>query len=209
MRYLLLLLVLAGCDNPKSAHAAPPSKETITEALERYHKLTDTKVDTLVETVGNNTAELEGVKEELKAVKAGQQKLLDLLTLPAVPAVPVPPAESKPAGSAAQPARSITFQGKPIDVQAWLRRSVTTVEIKGDVDAHLRDHGLDGDFSGLTRDQKIRLHSVAHSYGVPLKSSKPVVMNAAVVIPQASNCPNGNCNRYGTVTRQRLFGRWR
>lgn len=207
MRYLFLLLALVGCGPSQMAVAAPPTKETIVEALERYHKLTDGKVDTLTVTVGNTNAELEAVKEELKAIR-------DLLSVPDVVPVPVPPAESPPVKADAPPKdsdRRITFQGKPIDVQAWLRRSVTFVDIRGDVDAHLRDHGLDGDFSGLTKTQKLQLHSVAHSTGTPLKSSK-VVVNAAVVLPQSSNCQNGNCARmqYGMQSRFRLFGgRWR
>ena len=218
MRYLFLLLALLGCNPGQLAHAAPPSKETIVEVLERYHKLTDGKVDALSETVGNQTSELEAIDQRLKSVETKLDTLNDLLALPTVPAVPVPSVESAaPPRVEAVPAplpqsaagRAITFQGKPIDVQAWLRRSVATVEIVGDVDKHLRDHGLDGDFSGLTRAQKIKLHSCAHASGVPLKSSKPVVMNAAVVIPQASNCPNGNCSKYGTLPRRWGFGRLR
>lgn len=209
MRYLMFLVIFAGCHGPKSADAAPPKNETIVAALERYNALaierqksTEAKVDTLAETVGNATAELEAVKEELRALQK-------LLTVADEIAVPVPKVDAPPPEQAGQ---RITFKGKPIDVDSWLRRSVTTVEIVGDVDKHLREHGLAGDFSGLSRSQKIKLHSVAHSGVVSVQAPRKVVVNAPVMLPQSSNCANGNCvnPQYGYQSQRRgLFGRWR
>lgn len=225
MRYAMLLLVLLGCG---PANGAPPSKETIVEALDRYDALAVKrdeamagKVEGLAETVGNQTAELNAVKEELKGVKTGLKAIENLLTVEGeisikVPKAADPPAEAAPTRADAPPAsasdRRILFNGKPIDVNAWLHRSVKTVEISNrmSIDEHLRDHGLEGDFSRFSRAQKIQLHSCAHASGVPLKSAAPrkvVAKSMSVVLPQASNCPNGNCQKYGTVQeRYRLFG---
>jgi hypothetical protein len=242
MRFVLIALLLIGCGpGPKSARGDEPKplteaefsklqaelkggekKETYTAAVQRY----ETAVSGLAETVGNTNSELEGIKNELRALKGEVAEIRGLLSVEAekpsyVPQVivPEPPAEPSPVKADAPPAAAssdqrITFQGKPIDVNAWLKRSVTFVDIRGDVDAHLRDHGLEGDFSRFSRSQKLQLHSVAHSYGVPLKSTparKIVVKAPAVVLPYSSNCPNGNCARqgmYGYSTRSRLFG-WR
>jgi len=210
MRYLIIALLLVGCGpGPKSARGDDKPKETYTQTLTRV----DRSLESVNETLGNNTAELEAVKEELRAVKSSVDSLQKLLTVDSELSVPVPPVrvDAPPVEAAEQ---RITFNGKPIDLSEWMRRSVTTVEIVGDVDKHLKDHGLDGDFSNLSRADKIRLHSVAHSTGQPLKSAAPrkVVVHAAVVMPANNgNCPNGNCARpmYGYQTRSRLFGRWR
>ena len=170
-----------------------------------------------IEAVQTNTeatnATLETIESKLDAVLAEPTPVPRLqLSVPTPTDPPVPPAEPQKvdAPPVEQAGQRVTFQGHEIDVAQWLRRSVPLVEINGDVDAHLRYHGLDGDFGGLTRAQKIHLHSCVHSGVVALKP--PVVANAAVVIPQSSNCPNGNCARmqYGAIQgRTRLFGRWR
>lgn len=219
MRYVVLALLLLGCNPGQMATGAPPTKETIVESLERYEALVAKhaesvggKVDGLAETVGNATSELEAVKEELKGVQASQKKILDLLTVVEQPPIEVPQlappvkADAPPKDSDRHTA-SLSFQGKPIDVSAWLRRSVTTVEIRGDVDKHLRDHGLEGDFSRYSRQQLIHLHSVAHTYGIPLKSTAPRKVAAAKPAPVVrpfvqygnGNCKNGNCARSSSV----------
>jgi hypothetical protein len=217
MRFVLIALLLIGCGpGPKSARGDDSA------AITRYESL----AKEFSETVGNTNNELSAIEQRLGNVEAKLGKIEKLLSVDAessnyVPqvVVPEPPAEPAPVKADAPPAAAssdqrITFQGKPIDVNAWLKRSVTFVDIRGDVDAHLRDHGLEGDFSRFSRSQKLQLHSVAHSYGVPLKSTparKIVVKAPAVVLPYSSNCPNGNCARqgmYGYSTRSRLFG-WR
>jgi hypothetical protein len=217
MRFVLIALLLIGCGpGPKSARGDDSA------AITRYESL----AKEFSETVGNTNNELSAIEQRLGNVEAKLGKIEKLLSVDSessnyVPqvVVPEPPAEAAPVKADAPPAAAssdqrITFQGKPIDVAAWLKRSVTFVDIRGDVDAHLRDHGLEGDFSRFSRSQKLQLHSVAHSYGVPLKSTparKIVVKAPAVVLPYSSNCPNGNCARqgmYGYSTRSRLFG-WR
>jgi hypothetical protein len=217
MRFVLIALLLIGCGpGPKSARGDDSA------AITRYESL----AKEFSETVGNTNNELSAIEQRLGNVEAKLGKIEKLLSVDAessnyVPqvVVPEPPAEAAPVKADAPPAAAssdqrITFQGKPIDVNAWLKRSVTFVDINGDVDKHLRDHGLDGDFSRFSKSQKLQLHSVAHSYGVPLKSTparKIVVKAPAVVLPYSSNCPNGNCARqgmYGYSTRSRLFG-WR
>lgn len=222
MRYLMFLLLLAGCGPGQVARGddKPAEKKlTYTEQVEKF----EATVAGLAATQGNTNEDLRAIEQRLENVEKKLGKIESLLSLPAeisieVPKVPEPPAEPPPVKVDAPPAAAssdqrITFQGKPIDVAAWLKRSVTFVDIRGDVDAHLRDHGLEGDFSRFSRSQKLQLHSVAHSYGVPLKSTSPrkvVVKAPAVVLPYSSNCPNGNCRmqQYGYSTRSRLFG-WR
>jgi hypothetical protein len=197
----LLILALAGCDlggrvaKGDDAPAAP--KESYTAAVARF----EATVAGMAETQGNTNAELEAIKEELKALKKQVADLNLLLTVDAEISVPVPKAIDAPPVEKVE--QRLTFQGKPIDAAAWLKRSVITVEIRGDVDKHLRDHGLEGDFSGYSREQKIKLHSVAHSYGIPLKSSQKPPKVAAIPAPiirpfvqyGSGNCRNGNCAR--------------
>jgi hypothetical protein len=223
MRHLLLtiaILGLTGCGpGPKSAKAdeqpAPP-KETYTAALQRVgESVAAVKDDTsvIISNTEQTNARLEAIESKLDALLAPAITVPQVI-VPEPPAEPAPPVKADAPPAAASSDQRITFQGKPIDVAAWLKRSVTFVDIRGDVDAHLRDHGLEGDFSRFSRSQKLQLHSVAHSYGVPLKSTparKIVVKAPAVVLPYSSNCPNGNCARqgmYGYSSRSRLFG-WR
>jgi hypothetical protein len=220
MRYLLPLILLAGCAVKADDKPAAP-KESYTQAVIRF----EAAIAANTETLGNYNAELGEVKEQLKTLKGDVKEIKSLLSVDSELSVnvPAPPAEPPPVKADAPPKdadRRILFQGKPINLSDWLHRRVEFVDVKGDLDAHLRDHGLDGDLSGLTHAQKLQLHSVAHSTHVPLKSSK-VVVNAAVVLPQASgNCPNGNCarnwtnswNAYQQATigqRPRHFGIWR
>lgn len=232
MRYLVLMLLLLGCGpGPKSAKAAPPSKDTIVEMLEKKleehrtqsierQKSTETKVDSLAETVGNNTAELEGVKEQLKGLKSVVEDLRKLLTLDAVPPVSVPqvPVAEKPEPPKAEPKPSPTLHGKPLDVSATIAANYKRMwTFPGSIDEHLAEHGVKGT-EGLDHKTKRKLHSALHEMGLkPAKvaAKPPVVMNAAVVVPQS--CPNGRCpnvQQYpywqGYQQRNRLFGRaWR
>lgn len=237
MRYLVLMLLLLGCGpGPKSAKGAPPSKETIVEALDRYDALSvkrdgemAAKVDGLAETVGNQTAELNGFREEtkaeLKALRADQKKILDMLSVDTaisieVPKAPDPQPETvssspAPVKADAPPAeaadrRTVTVNGKQIDVAATIkanyRRMWTFPEKEMSIDQHLAEHGVKG-AEGLDYDTKRKLHSALHEMGVEPMKAKRVVVKAPIVLPQQS-CPNGRCPnvQYGYSTRSRLFG---
>lgn len=213
MRYLFLIAALAftGCVDAT-----------------KFTKL-QASVDSVNETLGNNTSELEVVKGDVSLMKADVSKLLEILSVDAeisvpVPqssAIPVPPAESPPVKADAPPSEQAdrhtagpTLNGKPLDVAAVIRdhyrRSWT---FPGSIETHLAEHGVQG-VDGLSTDAKKRLHSALHEMGnAPAK----VVVKAKsaplpIALPQ-SNCPNGKCpmpQQYGyQPERQRLFGRWR
>lgn len=206
MKSILVLAALALMGCTVHGEDKPAAKETYTNALLRV----DTSIRGLSETVGNQTAELNDVKEQMKGLRNDFDALQKLLKVADEPAKEVPKVDAPPVEQAGQ---RITFNGKAIDLANFLKSRAATVEIVGDVDAHLRAHGYAGDFSGLSRDQKIRLHSVAHATGQPAKSTTKVVVrsSAPVMIPQSSNCANGNCAnpQYGYQQRRGLFGRWR
>jgi hypothetical protein len=231
MRYALVFLFVLGCRGPKSADAAPPSKESIVQALERYEALsaerekeTASKVDSLAETVGNSTAELEAVKEELRGVKAGMESLEDkveglqkLLTVSDQPASVVPQIGESPGLviEIAEPWREeVTLHGKPLDVAATIKQHyVRRWTHPGTIDSHLAEHGVAG-FQGLDDETKERLHSALHEMGqAPAKAvtKSRTVYRAPVAVP-SQRCPNGQCpsvRQYGyQQSRSRLFG-WR
>lgn len=229
MRYAMLFLFAIGCHGPKSADAAPPSKETIVQALERYDALavkraeaTDGKVDGLAATVGNQTSELEAVKEELRAIKAQTAtiekyvksmngdvvQIVDLLGVKSelsieVPKAPDPPqlsesdsslkVDAPPAEAAGQRVSGPTLNGKPLDVAAVIKANYRRRwSHPGTIDSHLTEHGVAG-FSGLDNETKERLHSALHEMGQT--PAKAVVKERTVYrapVP-VQNCPSGQC----------------
>lgn len=136
---------------------------------------------------------LEAMEGELQALRAAQPKARSNVS---------------PASSS----RGITYNGSAIDVGSFIAANgnVGEVEIvRGMEDMHLRQHGFAGDFSGLSRSTKIKLHSIAHAR----EGGRRVA--TAVALPAGSNCVNGNCSRLqsayaaGGQWKQGLFGRWR
>jgi hypothetical protein len=221
MRFVLIALLLIGCGpGPKSARGddAPPAKETYTAAVQRY----ETAVSGLAETVGNTNSELEGIKNELRALKGEVAEIRGLLSVEAekpsyVPqvVVPEPPAEPAPVKADAPPAAAssdqrITFNGTAINVGEWLATPLTMKTRIGVgtrdtgnramVESHLRDHGLEGDFSKYSREQLITLHSVCHmKEPKPVKSERTKTIVQAIIPPiftgSVGGCPNGQCQR--------------
>lgn len=160
-------------------------------------------LETLSSQSGNAASSLKDIKGGMAEALIRLDAITGLLESPPIEVPQVIPApQPTPAPSAAPPPErpsrhvasgpAITFQGEPIDLPKFLRRSATTVDIKGDVDAHLRAHGFGGELAMLDRQTKIRLHSIAHSMGVSAK----VMPAAAAVAGGGSGCPNGQCSRY-------------
>jgi hypothetical protein len=156
MRYLLLVLCLLGCgpaaaDEPKPLTEAEfanlqadlkTSKETYTQAVQRF----ESTVAGLSEAVGNQTAELEAVKNKLDVLDRRVSDLSDgvdglrkLLTADGEPAASVPkvaeaakaqlpdsdsspPVQDAPAKANDQ---KILFHGKAINVGEWLATPLT------------------------------------------------------------------------------------
>lgn len=125
---------------------------------------------------------------------------------------PVPIVEPRPVAKASS---GISYRGVAINIDDWLSRyrNVQHVGINGDVDSHLRWHGFSGNFSGLTRSQKLVLHSAAHA-GVSASATARAVSRSAPAVSSAVGCENGQC-AYAARTapmygmRQGLFGNWR
>ena len=233
MRSLILMLAVALCvpavaDEPKpltpaefeafQADAGKP-KETYTQAVQRF----EASLESVNETLGNNTAELEAVKEELRAVKSSVDSLQKLLTVDSELSVPVPPVrvdapkvDAPPVESGGNRLSGPTLNGKPLDVSATIAASYVRMwSFPGSIDDHLKEHGVAG-AGGLDYETKRKLHSALHEIGnAPAKSvvKERTVVRQPVAVPQ--NCPNGQCPtgrpmQYGyQQTRQRLFGRWR
>lgn len=203
----LIALVLIGCGpGPKSARGEDKPKESYTAAVARF----EATVAGFAETQGNTNSELEAIKEELKALKKQVADLNLLLTVDAEISVPVPKAVDAPPVEKAE--QRLTFHGKPISVAEWLaipleKKQVVEVEVNNQkagrttVEKHLRWHGVEGDFSKLSRESLIHLHSVAHlKDDVPPMKAKPAPKVATVVQPyvqyrQPGGCPNGQCGR--------------
>lgn len=103
----------------------------------------------------------------------------------------------------------IRFRGRDVnDVDAFLAANPCN-EVgmargyEGMIDMHLRQHGYDGDFSGMSYAKKIRLHSVAHKGNVRWPSgvsATAYVTAERTVAAPASNCANGQCNRAYTAS---------
>lgn len=169
---------------------------TTSQSVQTNTEVTNAKLDEQASRLQNVDANVDALLKLLESMR-------DTLVAPAA-AVPQKAAPSKPAPRAAPDSAKddrntadssgpIRFFGQPINVAEWLRRPVPEVEINGDVDAHLRYHGFTGDFSGLTREEKIRLHSAAHN--LPEKSvtrERSVVKSMAPAAP-AGDCANGRC----------------
>lgn len=221
MRYLILAILLVGCGpGPKSARgddkpAAP--KETYTQAVERFEKT----VAGLAETQGNTNGELSAIEQRLSNVEKKLGKIENLLSLPAEISIEVPKAveptvnglqlDAPPAEAAD---RRITFHGDAINVAEWLATPLTSKTRIGVgtrdtgnramVESHLRDHGLEGDFSKYSREQLITLHSVCHMKdgSKPVKSERTKTVVQAIIPPIFSGvagCPNGQCQRPATT----------
>lgn len=207
-RILPVLLILAGC-----AAQAEDKRPTYTEALESFRS----EVASVNATLGNNTAELEGVKEELKAVRAGVGRIEKLLSVDTEISIEVPKAADPPSEktepkfqSGVAPVKAVTLHGKPLDVAAVIKSNYhVRWTHPGTIDSHLQEHGVAG-FEGLDNETKEKLHSALHEMGE--SPSKAIVKQRAVVtLPMASGgCPNGRCplqqQAYYT-SRSRLFGR--
>ncbi len=229
MRYVLLFLLLVGCDEQLArGDDAPEKRETYTAAVQRY----EASVASMSQTLGNNTSELEAVKNELKALRLtldsleGQvgdvHKLLTVDTEISLP-VPGPPAEptlappvkvDAPPKDADRHTAGVTLHGNPLNVAAAIKANYRRMwSYPGSIDSHLAEHGVAG-FQGLDHETKRKLHSALHEMGsAPAKAvtKSRVVVKAPVVLPQSSSCPNGNCPNaaYGySRSRSRLFG-WR
>lgn len=226
MRLTLLIIAaiaLPGCEVAKPLKAVEaPAKSP---AIERYESAL-AKIQATADATQTNTeatnAGIDELKSATKDIDAGVAEVLirldaikGVMESPSVPvrqAAPQAPTPAPLKDSADRHTAGITFRGEKINVADWLSRRVQTFEIVGDVDTHLRYHGLAGDFSGLSRADKVKLHSVVHAIDDP--PSRSVTRERTVVtatIPPASGCANGNCARPQATyqTRQRLFGRWR
>lgn len=177
-----------------------------------------TAIRASVTTLGSDVS---AMASRLDCMEDKIDKLLAASTRPVIIA-PEPPAEPTlappPKVAAVAPAARgmVTFQGKSYNPQQLIAMypRVSTVEINGNVDAHLRAHGIGGDLSGLSRGTKIKLHSIAHAAGVPARSV--AISTSRAVQASGYDCANGNCARagasYGFSTsgmRQGLFGAWR
>jgi hypothetical protein len=212
------------------------SKETYTAALQRVgDSVAAVKGDTdvIISNTEQTNARLEAIESKLDALLAPATPVIQF-QVPAPPAEPTlaPPvkADAPPTEQADRHTAGITFNGTAINVGEWLATPLTMKTRIGVgtrdtgnramVESHLRDHGLEGDFSKYSREQLITLHSVCHmKEPKPVKSTKPPKIAAApapIVQPfvqyQSGGCPNGQCGRpqYGmTQGRTRLFGRWR
>lgn len=214
------IVALTGC--AAQGEDAKPARETYTNALLRV----DTSIKGLAETQGNTNAELEAIREELKAVKqevsdlsAGVESLNKLLTASEAPEAPVlqirvpdPPAvkaDAAPIENAER--RTVTLNGKPLDVAAVIKTNYKRRwSHPGTIDSHLTEHGVAG-FASLDNETKERLHSALHEMGqAPAKAvaKERTVYRAPVSV---QSCPNGQCPnvQYGySRSRSRLFG-WR
>lgn len=184
MRYLPFFLLLTGC---------LAKVEATTARTEATTARTECKVDQVLDLLSLPDESAEpvpqlSVAELIKPITpaGGWHDAADPAPTAVPASTPLAPPASVPASGPL-----ITFHGEPIKVADWLNQPVPVVEISSllDVDEHLRFHGLDGDFSGLSRAEKIKLHSVAHAKE-PAKS-KVVTKSAAVSVQP--NCPNGNC----------------
>jgi hypothetical protein len=208
----LLAFVLAGCDlggrvaKGDDQPAAP--KESYTAAVARF----ESTVAGLAETQGNTNSELEGIKEELKALKKQVADLNLLLTVDAEISVPVPKAiDAPPVEKAEQKVAGPTLHGKPLNVAATIKANYRRMwSFPGSIDSHLAEHGVKGT-EGLDYETKRQLHSALHEMGqAPAKVvvKERVIAKAPIVLPQQSSCPNGRCPnmQYGYSNRSRLFG---
>jgi hypothetical protein len=215
MRFVLIALLLIGCGpGPKSARGDDSA------AITRYESL----AKEFSETVGNTNNELSAIEQRLGNVEAKLGKIEKLLSVDAessnyVPqvVVPEPPAEPAPVKADAPPTEQadrhtagITFNGTAINVGEWLATPLTMKTRIGVgnrdtgnramVESHLRDHGLEGDFSKYSREQLITLHSVCHmKEPKPVKSERTKTIVQAIIPPiftgSAGGCPNGQCQR--------------
>lgn len=158
----------------------------------------DTSLNTQIEVMALAT-EVESLKQSMARIEAA------LVPKPAPEPTPIP----RTAAIA-----GVTFQGRAINVPQFIAQHPTnvqaTVERGYSIDTHLREHQYGGDFSGLTRAQKDKLHSIAHAMGVAARSASSVTVSRTYTAT-ASNCANGECAQaaapYGL--KRGLFGNWR
>lgn len=180
----------------QAVKAAADGALTTSQSVQTNTEVTNAKLDEQADRLKNIDGNVDDLLKLFESMK-------DML---AAPAAPVPKSSPKPAPAPAAPPKEpdrhtaalgpIQFRGQPINVRDWLARKVDLVEIVGDVDAHLRYHGLTGNFDGLSREQKLQLHSVAHSFGEKsVMRERSVVKSFLPAAPAspAGDCANGNC----------------
>jgi hypothetical protein len=210
MRYLLPLLLLAGCAAKADDKSAAP-KESYTAAVQRF----EAAVAANTATLGNTNADLEAIDQRLKSVEMGVKEIKSLLSVDSELSVnvPAPPAEPPPVKADAPPndvdRRTVTVNGKQLDVAATIKANYRRMwSFPGSLDAHLVEHGVKG-AEGLDYETKRQLHSALHEMG--LSTSVVTKERTVIKLPMSSqSCPNGHCpnlQSYGFQSNNRVF--WR